>query len=109
MKTTTKNLRELKTLSPSERRAVRAEHIRVENAEPYGWMAYSEAEPTQMYHLFCEPETHRLICTCADFIFRGDADASYECKHVSATLKHIGRSYLLTSYDAHRHAVSHAA
>lgn len=98
-----------KPLSPSERRAVRAEHIRVEDADPYGWMAYSEANTDQAYHLFCEPETCRLICTCADFIFRGDVEQSYECKHVSATLKFIARSYLATSYNAQAQIAVRAA
>jgi hypothetical protein len=97
---TKKRVVNIKSLSSSERRAVRAEHIRVEDADPCGWMAYSEADAEQIYHLFCDPETRRLVCTCADFIFRGDAEQFYECKHISATLKHIARSYLSNSYDA---------
>jgi len=97
---TKKRLFNSKPLSSSERRAVRAEHIRVEDADPCGWMAYSEANAEQVYHLFCEPETRHLVCTCADFIFRGDAELFYECKHISATLKHIARSYLSNSYKA---------
>ena len=92
---------ELKSLSPAERRAVRAEHIRVDDAEPYGWMAHSEADAEQSYHLFCDPETRRLVCTCADFIFRSDLGFNYECKHVSATLKYIARQYLATIYTPH--------
>lgn len=96
-------------LTSSERRAVRAERIRVEDADPYGWMAFSEANSNLVYHLFCDPETSRLICTCADFIFRGDAEQSYECKHISATLKFIGRSYLATSYNAQAQLGARAA
>lgn len=92
---------ELKSLSPAERRAVRAEHIRIDDAEPYGWMAHSEADPVQVYHLFCDPESRRLVCTCADFIFRGDFGFNYECKHVSAALKYIARQYLATIYTPH--------
>lgn len=105
-----KTVADLKSLSPAQRRAVRAEAILVEDAEPYGWMARSEASPNHVYHLFCDPETHRLVCTCADFVFRSDLGCSYECKHISATLKHIARHYLGTAYDPReQHIVSHAA
>ena len=92
----------LETFTPAEQRAARSERIIVRDAEPYGWMAHSEANPTQTYHLFRNPESKRLVCTCADFIFRGDADPSYECKHVSAALKFIARSYLRNEYDPRR-------
>lgn len=93
---------ELRTLSPAERRAVRAERIRIEEAEPYGWIAYSEASPGQVYHLFCDPDTRRLVCTCADFIFRSDLEFNYECKHIAAALKRIARDYLATAYEPHK-------
>jgi predicted nucleic acid-binding Zn finger protein len=35
-----------------------------------------------------------ITYTCADFIFRGNAEGGYECKHVAAVLKFIGRGYL---------------
>ena len=89
-------------LSPAEQRAARSERIQVREAEPYGWMAYSEADDAHSYHLFRNPETKRLACTCADFIFRGDAEPSYECKHVSAVLKFIARHYLAHQYDPAR-------
>lgn len=89
----------LKALSPAERRAVRAVGIYVEDAEPYGWMARSEESLEQIYHLYCDPETHHLVCTCADFVFRGDFVSGYECKHISAALKHIARQYLATAYE----------
>lgn len=85
--------------SAAEQRAARSERIEVRDAEPYGWIAFSESGMEQNYHLFRDPETKRLACTCADFIYRGDADARYECKHVSATLKYIARQYLQRDYD----------
>lgn len=88
--------------SPAEQRAARSERIRVSDAEPYGWMAHSEADHEHSYHLFRDPSTKRLVCTCADFIFRGDNPA-YECKHVSAVLKYIARQYLALEYDPQRH------
>jgi|GEM_PF-882802 len=88
--------------SPAEQRAARSERIEVRDAEPYGWSAFSESGAEQNYHLFRAPDTKRLVCTCADFIYRGDADARYECKHVSATLKHIARHYLASEYDPQR-------
>lgn len=85
--------------TPAEQRAARSERVIVREAHPYGWMAHSEANAEQTYHLFREPETKRLACTCADFIFRGDADATYECKHITAALKFIAREYLKNEYD----------
>jgi hypothetical protein len=85
--------------SPAEQRAARSERILVSEAEPYGWMALSESGTESNYHLFCEPQTRRLACTCADFIFRGNAEPGYECKHVSAVLKFIARRFLETQYD----------
>jgi len=100
---------EVKTLSSAERRAVRAEHVQVEDAEPYGWMARSNKNRDHVYHLFCDPATHRLVCTCADFIFRSDLSLNYECKHITATLKHIARCYLNTTYTPHKQHTLHAA
>jgi hypothetical protein len=86
--------------SAIEERAARAERIEVQEAEPYGWMAKSEADEEQMYHLFLDPQSRKLVCTCADFVYRGDAEPGYECKHIAATLKFVGRQYLKHEYDA---------
>lgn len=88
--------------SAAERRAARSERIKVFEAEPYGWIARSESGAERDYHLFCEPQTKHLACTCADFIYRGNAEPGFECKHVSAVLKFIGRQYLAREYDPHR-------
>jgi hypothetical protein len=85
--------------TPAEQRAARSERIEVRDAEPYGWIAFSESGVEQGYHLFVNPETKRLVCTCADFIYRGDHEPLYECKHVSATLKYVARQYLARDYD----------
>jgi hypothetical protein len=95
--------------SAAEQRAARSERIEVRDAEPYGWIAFSESGAEQNYHLFCEPETKRLVCTCADFIYRGDAEPRYECKHVSAALKYIARQYLRRDYDPRRQQALAAA
>ncbi|MDT7540696.1 MAG: hypothetical protein QOE33_600 [Acidobacteriota bacterium] len=89
----------IEIFTPAEQRAARSERIEVRDAEPYGWIAFSESEAEQGYHLFVNPETKRLVCTCADFIYRGDHDPTYECKHVSATLKYVARQYLTRDYD----------
>lgn len=91
-----------KEFTPAEQRAARAARIEVSEAEPYGWIARSERDGGGSYHLFCDPAAKRLVCTCADFIFRGDTDPAYECKHVSATLKYIGRRYLEYEYKPRR-------
>jgi hypothetical protein len=78
----------------AEMRAARAERIEVFEAQPYGWIARSESGSDRGYHLFREPYSKQLACTCADFVFRGNAEPGYECKHVSAVLKFIGRQYL---------------
>jgi len=88
--------------SPAEQRSARAERIRVSEAEPYGWIAESESGAERGYHLFRDPETKSLACTCADFIFRGNAEPGFECKHVTAVLKHVGRLYLRNEYDPRR-------
>jgi hypothetical protein len=99
--------------SAAEQRAARAERDRVSEAVPYGWIAervsVSEAEPygwiaesesgKETYILYSSPYTKRLVCTCADYIYRGKDDSAYECKHVSAVLKFIGRWYLVNDYD----------
>ncbi len=92
----------MQAFTPAEQRAARAERILVQEAEPYGWIARSESGDSQDYHLFCDPETKRLACTCGDFIFRGSSDFAYECKHVVATLKFIARQYLTNQYDPER-------
>ena len=102
MKTRKQTTTKTENFTPSEQRSARSERINVSDAEPYGWMAHSESSPEQSYHLFRDPESRRLVCTCADFIFRGDADATYECKHVSAVLKFIARHYLKHEYDPRR-------
>lgn len=86
----------------SERRAARSERIEVLEAEPYGWIARSESGAERDYHLFREPQTRQLACTCADFIYRGNGEPGFECKHVSAVLKFIGREYLRSEYDPRR-------
>jgi uncharacterized Zn finger protein len=86
-------------LTPSEQRAARAERIRIEEAKPYGWAAYSEADAKHFYRLYREPHTKHLVCTCADFVFKGNAEPGYECKHVVAALKFIAREYLKNEYD----------
>lgn len=86
-------------LSPVEWRAARATRINVFEAEPYGWIATSENETEESYHLFCEPYSRSLVCTCADFVFRGNAEPGFECKHIVAVLKFIARSYLVKDYD----------
>ncbi|HEX8746695.1 MAG TPA: hypothetical protein VF717_05795 [Pyrinomonadaceae bacterium] len=95
--------------SPAEQRAARSERILVNEAEPYGWMARSESGAEADYHLFCEPQTRRLACTCADFIFRGNAEPGYECKHVSAVLKFIARRFLETEYNPRNQQHARAA
>ncbi len=88
------------SFSPAEQRAARSERIKVTEAEPYGWIAFSASDAKCVYHLFCDPETKHLACTCADFIFHGNAELGYECKHVSAVLKFIARRYLALEYDS---------
>ncbi len=97
-----KKTKTVEIFTPAEQRAARSERIEVRDAEPYGWIAFSESGAEQSYHLFRNPETRRLVCTCADFIFRGEHEPAYECKHVSATLKYIARQYLARDYDPHR-------
>jgi hypothetical protein len=88
--------------TPAEQRSARAERVKVFEAEPYGWIAQSESGAEPGYHLFRDPDTRSLACTCADFIYRGNAEPGYECKHVAATLKFIGRQYLRLEYDPRR-------
>ncbi len=88
--------------TPAEQRAARSERVKVFEAEPYGWIAFSGSGQEREYHLFCEPQTRHLACTCADFVYRGNAEPGYECKHVRAVLKFIARSYLAFEYDPHR-------
>jgi hypothetical protein len=95
-------------LSPAELRAARAERVKVIAARPYGWLAYSEADGERVYHLYLEPYTRRLVCTCADFIFRGNGEPGFECKHISAALKFIARRYLATEYDPFRQSANAA-
>lgn len=102
MTTNKKKATKVEPFSPAEQRAARSERIEVCEAEPYGWMARSEADDGQHYHLFRDPESKHLACTCADFVFRGNAEPGFECKHVSAVLKFIARVYLAQEYDPYR-------
>ena len=88
--------------SPAEKRAARSERIKVAEASPYGWIAHSESGGEQDYRLYCDPAARRLVCTCADFIFNGNGEPGFECKHVSAVLRFIARQYLQYEYDPHR-------
>ena len=104
MKTTEKKRAagKVQQFTPAEQRSARAERVKVFEAEPYGWIAQSESGVEAGYHLFCDPETKALACTCADFIFRGNAETGFECKHVAAVLKYLGRQYLRHDYDPRR-------
>lgn len=104
MKTTEKKraVGKVKEFTPAEQRSARAERVKVFEAEPYGWIAQSESGVEPGYHLFSDPETKTLACTCADFIFRGNAAPGFECKHVAAVLKYLGRQYLRHEYDPRR-------
>ncbi|MEJ7619151.1 MAG: hypothetical protein WKF30_19740 [Pyrinomonadaceae bacterium] len=105
MKATTKKGAALvvHAFTPAEQRVARSERVKVFEAEPYGWIARSESAAGERdYHLFCEPQTKRLACTCADFVYRGNAEHGYECKHVSAVLRFIAREYLAHEYDPQR-------
>ncbi len=97
------------TFTPAEQRAARSERIQVREADPYGWIAFSESQDAQSYHLFRNPDTRALVCTCADFIYRGDAEPRYECKHISATLKYIARQYIAREYDPYQQYARKAA
>ncbi|MCA1636107.1 MAG: hypothetical protein LC802_21060 [Acidobacteria bacterium] len=108
MKTTAKRkpVARIQDFTPAEQRSARAERVSVFEAEPYGWIARSEASGARavarVYHLFRDPETRELACTCADSIFRGHSEPGFECKHVAAVLKFIGRQYLRDEYDPRR-------
>lgn len=93
-----KQLLEERGFTAAEQRAARAERVTVSEAEPYGWVAVSESGK-EAYILYSSPYTKRLVCTCADYIYRGRDDSTYECKHVTAVLKFIGRWYLTNDYD----------
>src|SRR5918998_295414 len=100
MKTTEKKRGgKVEQFTPAEQRAARADRVKVFEAEPYGWIAQAESGVERGYHLFRDPEAKTLACTCADFIFRGNAEPGFECKHVSAVLKYLGRRYLRFEYD----------
>ena len=97
-----KGTSKVKAFTPAEQRSARAERVKVFEAEPYGWIAQSESGAEPGYHLFRDPETKLLACTCGDYIFRGNAEPGFECKHVSAVLKFIARQYLRFEYDPRR-------
>src|ERR1044071_7497030 len=84
----------IEQFTPAEQRSARADRVKVFEAEPYGWIAQSESGVERGYHLFRDPDTRALACTCADFIFRGNAEPGYECKHVAAGVKAIARQHL---------------
>ena len=110
MKTTEKKRGgKVEQFTPAEQRSARAARVRVFEADPYGWIAQSESGSEPGYHLFRDPETKHLACTCADFIYRGNAEPGFECKHVSAVLKFVGRQYLRDGYDPLRQMRSRAA
>ena len=111
MKTTEKKKAagKVQQFTPAEQRSARAERVKVFEAEPYGWIAQSESGVEPGYHLFRDPETKHLACTCADFIYRGNAEPGFECKHVSAVLKFVGRQYLRDEYDPVRQMRGRAA
>jgi hypothetical protein len=103
MKTTGKKRgAKVEQFTPAEQRSARADRVKVFEAEPYGWIAQSESGVERGYHLFRDPDTRALACTCADFIFRGNAESGYECKHVAAVLKFIARQYLKFEYEPGR-------
>ena len=104
MKTTEKKRAagRVQQFTAAEQRSARAERVKVFEAEPYGWIAQSESGVEPGYHLFRDPDSKTLACTCADFIFRGNAEAGFECKHVVAVLKYLGRQYLRHEYDPRR-------
>src|ERR1044072_1470986 len=103
MKTTEKKRGgKVEQFTPAEQRSARAARVKVFEAEPYGWIAQSESGVERGYHLFPDPAPRALACTCADFIFRGNAEPGYECKHVAAVLKFIARQYLKFEYDPRR-------
>ncbi len=89
---------EERKFTAAEERAAKAERVNVSEAQPYGWVARS-ASGKEFYILYSSPYTKRLVCTCADYIYRGKDDPDYECKHVSAVLKFLGRWYLANEYD----------
>lgn len=84
--------------TPAERRAARAARIRVDHAEPCGWIARSEDDENGHYHLHYDPKTRRLSCSCADFHFRSRRNPNFECKHITATLIFIARDCLARHY-----------
>src|ERR1051326_4315366 len=104
METKTKKRRKAKviTFTPAEKRAAKSERIKGAEAVPFGWNAHSESGGEQHYGIYRVPTTKRLVCTCADFIFSGNGEPGFECKHVSAVLKFIARQYLQYEYDPRR-------
>lgn len=101
--------KKVEEFTAAEQRSARAARVRVFEADPYGWIAQSESGSEPGYHLFRDPETKHLACTCADFIYRGNAEPGFECKHVSAVLKFVGRRYLRDEYDPLRQMRGRAA
>ena len=83
----------------AEKRSARARRILVSEASLFGWTARSEINAGERYHLFREPTAKNLVCACRDFIFRGNSNSGYSCKHVLTTLRFIGSLYLQTEYD----------
>jgi hypothetical protein len=80
-----------------EERAARAKRIQIEEAEPHGWIAHSESGDA-FHYLYYSKTDQRLVCTCADYIFRGE-EINHQCKHVLATLLFIAEKYLMDQYS----------
>lgn len=87
------------TFTGTEQRAARSQRVHVSEAEPYGWIATSGGGDAESYTLYADPTTHKLVCVCADYIFRGKEEPGYQCKHVVATMLFIARTYLENDYD----------
>ena len=84
--------------TPAEQRLARSHRIRIEEAEPCGWYAFSEHEG-EPYYIFADPQAeNQLVCSCPDFLYRGDAQPGFCCKHIAACLRFIATQYLKHQY-----------
>ena len=94
----TKCRQQLPRFTPAEQRLARSHRIRIEEAEPCGWFACSEHE-REPYYIFADPQAeHQLICACPDFLYHGDAQPGFTCKHIAACLRFIALQYLKHQY-----------
>lgn len=84
-------------LSATELRSARSERIEVRELSGGGYVASSELNPSEPYLIYTEPKEKRLTCTCGDYVFRGNDDPAFECKHILAVLKFIGRKAVRTA------------